>query len=125
MEYADFIQQLFEICIFPALLILGKYLVDLLRAKTSEIKEISGSKYLDMLLDTIETCVIATNQTYVDALKKEGKFDIEAQKIAFEKTYNAVLAVLSDEVKKYIEEAFGDFEVYLTQQIEAAVKASK
>jgi hypothetical protein len=36
-----------------------------------------------MLTDTITKCVIATNQTYVETLKKEGKFDLEAQEVAF------------------------------------------
>ena len=64
-----------------------------------------------MIYNTISVCVIATNQTYVDALKKAGKFDEEAQKEAFAKTYNAVLLVLSDEVKKpnakYKREVYG------------------
>lgn len=129
MEFAQFIEQLFELCIFPGLIILGKFAVDWLKAKTEEAKENTSSeqerKYLDMIYNTISTCVIATNQTYVDSLKKSGKFDAEAQKVAFEKTYNAVLVVLNDEVKKYIVETSGDLQVYLTQQIEAIVNDKK
>lgn len=129
MEFAQFIEQLFELCIFPGLIILGKFAVDWLKAKTEEAKENTSSeqerKYLDMIYNTISTCVIATNQTYVDSLKKSGKFDVEAQKVAFEKTYNAVLVVLNDEVKKYIVETSGDLQVYLTQQIEAIVNDKK
>jgi len=29
-----------------------------------------------MLADTVTKCVIATNQTYVETLKKEGRFDL-------------------------------------------------
>ena len=54
-----------------------------------------------MLDRTITECVMATTQTYVDTLKKEGKFDGEAQKIAFSKTFDAVLAVLNDDAKEY------------------------
>lgn len=129
MEFAQFIEQLFELCIFPSLIILGKFAIDWLKAKTEEAKENTSSeqerKYLDMIYNTISTCVIATNQTYVDSLKKSGKFDVEAQKVAFEKTYNAVLVVLNDEVKKYIVETSGDLQVYLTQQIEAIVNDKK
>ena len=129
MEFAQFIEQLFELCIFPGLLILGKFAIDWLKAKTEESKENTNSeqerKYLDMIYNTISTCVIATNQTYVDSLKKSGKFDAEAQKVAFEKTYNAVLMVLNDEVKKYIVETSGDLQIYLTQQIEAMVNNKK
>ena len=78
-----------------------------------------------MLSDTITECVIATTQTYVEALKKEGKFDKAAQETAFNKTYTAVLAILSDEAKKYLTEAVGDLNLYITQQIEAEVKLTK
>jgi hypothetical protein len=61
-----------------------------------------------MIYHTISTCVIATNQTYVESLKQQGKFDAEAQKEAFAKTYNAVIAVLSEEVKLYIIETSGN-----------------
>ena len=55
-----------------------------------------------MLINTIETCVIATNQTYVDALKNKNAFTPEAQKEAFEKIKNAVLAILGEEGQKYL-----------------------
>jgi hypothetical protein len=66
-------------------------------------------------------CVIATNQTYVNSLKAEDKFDAEAQKTAFKLTYDAIIATLSDEAKKYITETSGDLTVYLTQVIESQV----
>ena len=78
-----------------------------------------------MLADTINNCVIATNQTYVEALKKAGAFDMEAQKTAFNMTKNAVLAILSDEAKRYLTNAVGDLNEYITQQIEAAVNVNK
>ena len=78
-----------------------------------------------MIVDTVTRCVIATNQTYVDALKKEGSFDKEAQEIAFQKTFNAVMAILSEDMKQYIIETFGDLQVYLFQLIEAQVAQEK
>ena len=82
-------------------------------------------KYLSMLSTTVTECVIATNQTYVEALKKEGKFDLEAQKKAFEMTQDAVMLILTDEAKKYLSAAVGDLNVYISQQIEAAVNVEK
>lgn len=78
-----------------------------------------------MLKSTITTCVISTNQTYVDSLKAQGKFDLEAQQTAFTMTYEAVLELLSDEAKKYLIEAFGDLEAYIIKQIEAEVNIQK
>ena len=64
-------------------------------------------------------------ETYVDALKKQGKFDKEAQKCAFELTFNAVMAVLSDEAKHYLASVYGDLTAYITTRIEAEVNVSK
>ena len=105
------------------------YLVQFIRLKSQEITDKTDSdladKYIQMLTDTITTCVIATNQTYVEALKKQGKFDKEAQKEAFQKTYDAVMNVLTDDAKEYLSEAYGDLNTYITQKIEAEVAFSK
>ena len=82
-------------------------------------------KYFDMLNKTITNCVIATNQTYVETLKKQGKFDAEAQKEAFNMTLNAVKALLTDEAKQYLSEIYGDLNTYITNQIEATVNQNK
>lgn len=129
MEYALFIEQLFELVIFPAIIFAGIYIVNLIKAKTEETKMNIDSetqkKYLTMIEDTIITCVIATNQTYVETLKQQGKFDQEAQKIAFNKTFDAVLKVLNDDVKNYIVEISGDLNIFLTQKIEFYVNENK
>jgi hypothetical protein len=83
------------------------------------------SKYLDMVEKTVTNCVMTTNQTYVDSLKQEGKFDADAQKIAFDKTLDAVLAILSEDAKLYLTQIFGDLNVYLTNLIESQVKINK
>ena len=92
--------------------------------KTQEEKELM-SKYLDMVEKTVTNCVMTTNQTYVDSLKQEGKFDADAQKIAFDKTLDAVLAILSEDAKVYLTQIFGDLNVYLTNLIESQVKINK
>ena len=78
-----------------------------------------------MLAETITACVIATNQTYVESLKKQGKFDVEAQKEAFNQTYNAIMAVLTNEAKLYLTNIYGDLAAYITARIEAEVNISK
>lgn len=126
---AELITQIMEIVVIPLLGILTTYIVKLVNAKINEISSTKNNKleqkYLDMLNETITKCVIATTQTYVETLKKEGKFDKTAQETAFNKTYTAVLAILSDEAKKYLTEAVGDLNLYITQQIEAEVKITK
>ena len=78
-----------------------------------------------MLSNTICECVIATNQTYVDSLKAQGKFDIEAQKKAFEMTYNSVINILTDDAKLYLTNIYGDLNTYITNMIEAEVNKNK
>jgi hypothetical protein len=72
-----------------------------------------------MIGETIVDCVLATNQTYVDSLKAQGAFDAEAQKVAFQKTYDMVIKFLTDEAKEYIAAVYGDVTEYLTSKIEA------
>ena len=118
-----------RVCIIPLLGILTTFLVKYLNSKINETQTKVDNdvldKYLEMLKSTITTCVISTNQTYVDSLKAQGKFDLEAQQTAFTMTYEAVLELLSDEAKKYLIEAFGDLETYITKQIEAEVNIQK
>ena len=121
--------QLFELCIIPLLAVLTGYAIQFIHVKTAELKgktknEIA-KKYADMVSQTIEDCVIATNQTYVESLKAQNAFDKEAQEIAFNKTLNAVMAILSEDAKAYIRETSGDLTFYLTQQIEIKVNKTK
>lgn len=125
----EMIREIFEICVIPILGALALFAVKWINLKAEQLKMKTHNeieqKYIDMLADTITQCVTATNQTYVETLKKEGRFDAEAQKEAFRMTYEAVIAILNEEAKKYITEAVGDFNTYLTEQIEATVNFSK
>ena len=121
--------QIFELCIVPLLAVLTGYLVQWIKAKTAEATEKNQKdvfdKYITMLGETIAKCVSATNQTYVDALKKAGSFDAEAQKHAFEMTLNAVMNVLGKDAIEYLTAIYGDLTGYLTTLIEAEEKAQK
>lgn len=129
MDWLALLSDIFEVCVLPLLGVLTMYIVKFIQVKSAEITgkvdHDLADKYINMLAVTIENCVIATNQTYVETLKAAGKFDAEAQKTAFNMTKNAVMAILSDEAKKYLENAVGDLNEYITQQIEAAVNVNK
>lgn len=129
MDYLVLVQQIFELCIIPLLGILTKFAVEFLVAKKNELNSKTDSevakKYTEMVTDTVSKCVIATNQTYVNSLKESNAFDEEAQKVAFNKTMNAVLSILSQDAKDYISEATGDLNTYLTQIIEAEVNKNR
>lgn len=129
MYYNDLIASIFQVCIIPLLSVLTAFFVKWVNVKSNEIKvnidDATLVKYIDMLNSTITDCVIATNQTYVEALKQQGKFDIEAQKTAFQMTSKAVLDILSDDAKEYLTAAVGDLNVYITKKIEAEVNLNK
>lgn len=125
----EMLAQIFEVCIIPLLTVLTAYFIKFVNAKSAEIgtkvENETQKKYLEMLNNTITDCVIATTQTYVDSLKKQGTFDVEAQKVAFTMTYESVVKLLTDEATEYLNEAVGDLQLYITQKIEAEVNLNK
>lgn len=129
MNYSEIIATIFQVCIIPLLGVLTTFLVKWLQIKSNELQNKMDNeladKYMTMLTNTITECVLATNQTYVDALKQQNKFDLEAQKIAFEKTSEAVMTILTEDAKKYLESAVGDLELFIKQKIEAEVNLNK
>ena len=129
MTTPEVIKILFEVVLIPLLGTLTIFVIKFLNAKSKDLQakidNDVADKYIAMIAATVEQCVIATNQTYVESLKSMGRFDAEAQKIAFERTLNAVLSILSDDAKDYIFEATGDVSAYLTNLIEASVNANK
>ena len=129
MNWLELANNIFEVCIIPLLGVLTAYLIGYINTKRSEITGKTDSelaqKYVNMLAQTITDCVIATNQTYVDALKGANAFDAEAQKVAFQKTFDSVMGVLTDDAKDYLAAVYGDLTTYITMKIEAEVKLNK
>ena len=129
MDWMNIISQIFEIVVFPLLGVGTLYLMFFIKAKINELKQKQDNelakKYFDMVSKTICDAVISTNQTYVEALKKAGKFDAEAQKIAFQKTYDTVIKLLTDDAKTFLESIVSDLTLYLTTRIESEVNLNK
>lgn len=129
MEIMELVAQIFEVCVIPLLGILTTFFVKWVNAKLGEIATTRQNelekKYITMLNNTISDCVIATTQTYVDALKKQGAFDAEAQKVAFNMTFEAVTKLLTAEAQTYLNTAVGDLTLYITQKIESEVNLNK
>lgn len=126
---SELLTQIFQVCIIPLLGVLTTFIIKWINIKSNQIQKNNdnalANKYIQMLTDTINSCVIATNQTYVESLKKQGKFDAEAQKQAFEQTMQAVLTILSQEAKDYLANIYGDLDKYISEKIEASVNINK
>ena len=125
----ELIAQIFEVCVIPLLGILTTYFIKWLNAHMNEVKSKTDNeeyeKYMTLLEKTITDCVIATNQTYVETLKAQGKFDALAQKEAFKKSADAVMLILTEDAKEYLSTAVGDLNTYITKKIEASVNVNK
>lgn len=129
MDWIALLEQICQILLVPVLGAVATFLIALINAKKEEIKQNTDNalakKYLDLVSNTVIACVSATNQTYVEAMKENNLFDEEAQKIAFQQTYNAVMSIISEDVKTYLEEIVGDFDEFITAKIEAEVNQQK
>ena len=129
MNWTEILQEIIQVCVVPVMGVLTTYLVILIKNKTKQITDKTNSdladKYINMLSDTIQTCVIATNQTYVNNLKKDNMFNAEAQKTALHMTADTVKQILSADAQEYLTTTYGDLNALIMQKIEAEVVKNK
>ena len=128
-ETQALLQQIWQLCIIPLLTVLTGYIIKLINQKSNKTQKETDNelykKYIALLDDTISKCVIATNQTYVDALKDKNAFTKEAQEEAFKMCYQSVMNILSKDAQEYLNAAVGDLNSYITNSIQAQVKLNK
>ena len=129
MDWLATLETIGQIVLIPLIGAAALYAVAWLNAKTNDlkqrIKDERAQKYLTMLNNSITTCVIATSQTYVSVLKKEGIFNKEAQQKALQMTYDAVMKTLTEDAKTLLTEVVGDLQDYILNSIEADVAQTK
>ena len=73
----------------------------------------------------VKKSVAMVQQTFVDSLKKEGKFDKDAQQEAFRMAYETWMEMASEEVKNAILEQTGSIDTWLNTMIEAQIYTEK
>lgn len=86
------------------------------------------SKYSEIIYgleNIVSKAVITTNQTFVNELKKQGKFDKEAMQEAYRRTYESIVASLSQSFFEYLDEETIDIDVLLKNMIETSVNWNK
>ena len=125
----ELLMTIIQAVIIPAIPIVVAYLVKLLKAKTEQTAtKISNElvrQYLQEAIDSVLQAVTYVSQTYVDSLKKQGKFDAEAQKIAFNTAKDIALQLLTEDAKQMITDLYGDITIWLDTKIEQTVKEQK
>ena len=101
-------------------------------AMTSKIAknaaESAPSKYSGIIYaleNIVNKAVITTNQTFVNELKKQGKFDKQAMEEAYNKTFNSIVASLSQSFFEYIDKENVDIDTLLKNMIETSVDWNK
>lgn len=122
MDFNQIITIVFTVAVIPCLGILTAWLVSFINKKKEELKTKVDNellqKYMDMLARTVSTCVVATNQTYVNTLKQKDEFGIEAQKAAFKMTFDNIMSILSEEAINYLTTFCGDITATVSNMIE-------
>lgn len=108
--------------VLPLLSIAGAKLVQLINSK---IKNNKATNFLSTATTIIINAVRSVFQTYVEALKKEDKFDEASQKLALLKARDIALNQMTDDVKNYITSTYGDLETWITTQIESTINILK
>ena len=129
MDIKQNIQEILYLIITGIIPLLITYGIIFLKVKIKEQeKKLENDqliKYIDAATDAISKSVLTVSQTYVDTLKKEGKFDAEAQKTAKQMAIDKAKTLITAESKAAIETLYTDFEAYLNDAIEYLVKENK
>lgn len=84
--------------------------------KNDKLKNILSS-----LNEVVQKAVSEVYQTYVEALKKDGMFDAEAQKEALNKALEIIKTNASKDVMDWLNANYTDIDAYLKSQIEAVI----
>ena len=118
IDWENIIARLIESLALLFITVLIPYAIRWLKAQTKV-------KLLKDVIDRAETlvsnCVDYTSQTFVNALKKEGKFTKEEWNIAFNMSKERVLALMTEEMVATLEQCFGDLNIWIETQIEKDV----
>ena len=87
----------------------------------SKIKDRNIARWSSAVYQIVMSAVQTVFQEFVDVMKKAGTWNAETAKEAKEKAMAIIMGQLTPELKKYIEDNFGDMKEYLMNQIEAMI----
>lgn len=86
-----------------------------------KLKDKKSSRYAFAVLEVVTSCVKATYQTYVEAIKGTDAWTKEAQEHALKMALESAKAQLDDELTGYITDTFGGVDAYIMGLIEAVL----
>ena len=97
---------------------LGVYVTYLINKYVNDAKL---KNILTSLNTLVQNSVLEVYQTYVEALKKAGNFNAEAQKLALERCLVLVKANMPKALETWLKANYSDIESYLKSLIEANI----
>ena len=104
--------------VLPLISFLGVKLTQWLNSK---IKDEKAKALLEKANGIVLDAVRSVFQTYVESLKSSGSFDSQAQSIALGKAKAIIESELTEDLKAFIAESYGDVAGWIGNAIEASI----
>lgn len=104
--------------ILPLISFLG---IKLSQWLSTKIKDEKAQVLFTKAIGIVTNAVQVTFQTYVESLKNSGSFGKEEQAIAFDKAKAIITSELTEELKTFITQNYGDLQKWITNQVEATI----
>ena len=104
--------------ILPLISFLG---IKLSQWLSTKIKDEKAAALFAKATEIVTNAVRITFQTYVESLKNSGSFGKEEQLIALDKAKDIVTSELTEELKAFISDNYGDLQAWIKNQIEASI----
>lgn len=118
MDWKEILTYILSAAIVALVSYLSERLIVLINQKIQNQK---ASKALSEAVELVVNAVKATQQEYVDELKKAGTFDTDAQKIALEMAIKKVRANMSAETEKYLIANADDLNDWIADMIHSVI----
>ena len=104
--------------ILPLISFLG---IKLSQWLSTKIKDEKAQALFTKAIGIVTNAVQVTFQTYVESLKNSGSFGKEEQAIAFDKAKAIISSELTEELKAFITQNYGDLQKWIANQVEATI----
>lgn len=125
----EWMEALLTAVIIPLFGILTKYMITLLKRRIAQLEQSIGQErarnYLSLAENAIESAVISVNQTFVEALKKEGAFDEEAMAQSFRMAKELAAGIIGNAAREGLKLVYEDVDAWLDSKIEFYVNRIK
>lgn len=129
VNLTNLLMELLYVVLIGTIPIVSKYLTQQIDVKKNEILKADKTKdfqhSIDGAMSLVEKVVDYVSQTYVDSLKKEGKFDAAAQQNAYNKAVDALEKLMDDDMKRVLIDVYGDLATWMKVAIESYIKNNK